>query len=480
MKFFTKPWQHQVEAIEKGKYTKNLLLSHDVGTGKTFSAVHILRWRCAVERRLLRTLIICPIVVLGNWKASFDSWSKIDKKDVVVLKGSGMKKASQVVQVTQNYNFPKIIITNLESLQNQELMLNLHCFRPEMIILDESHMCKNYKSKRAKKVLSLADNAKFKLLLTGTPILNSIEDLFMQFRILDRGETFGKNFFAFRATYMYDANAAWSSRPGHFPCYQPRPEMLDALQKLIEKNMHRAVKSQCLDLPPYIVLNREVELSKEQRKLYEEMKRDFITFVNDEHDKPRAVVAQLALTKALRMLQITTGFVKTEEGEEIVIKHNPRLALLEDLLEQVTPEHKVIVWALFKRNHKEIALVCKKLGVNFVHLNGDMSTKEKEEAIKSFQTLPSVKVMIANQQAGGTGVNLQQASYSIYYSRGFSFGQDVQSEARCYRGGSEIHEKVTRINLIAKDTIDCLVHEALGKKEDLSKRIIDKAIISKL
>ena len=113
---------------------------------------------------------------------------------------------------------------------------------------------------------------------------------------------------------------------------------------------------------------------------------------------------------------------------------------LRDLLEDLTPEHKVIVWAVFKQNYRDIAKVCADLKIEYVTLSGEQSTKEKNDAVEKFKTNPDTKVIIANPQAGGVGVNLQEASYSIFYSRNFSLENDLQAEARNYRGGSEIHE----------------------------------------
>ena len=92
--------------------------------------------------------------------------------------------------------------------------------------------------------------------------------------------------------------------------------------------------------------------------------------------------------------------------------------------------------------------------------------------MNAFRTDPEVGVMIANQGAGGVGVNLVEAGYSIYYSKGFKLEDDLQSEARNYRGGSEIHEKVTRIDLVATGTIDELVTEALENKMQISENIL--------
>jgi SNF2 family DNA or RNA helicase len=101
-----------------------------------------------------------------------------------------------------------------------------------------------------------------------------------------------------------------------------------------------------------------------------------------------------------------------------------------------------------------------------------MTDKARQEAIDSFQNDPSVRVMIANPAAGGVGVTLTAASYMIYYSRDFSLENDLQSEARCHRGGSEAHEKITRIDIVAPGTIDEVILEALERKENLATKIL--------
>ena len=454
----------------------DILLTHDVGVGKSATAVNIMRWRFAIHHAKLPTLIIAPIVTLDNWVKTILEWSKLEKTDIIVLRGTGNNKAEQVISLGQR---PVIIITNLESILNDKLYTALLRYTPQVCILDECHQCKNYKSKRAKKIADIFDNARYRVLLTGTPLLNSVMDLFMQFRLLDGGQTFGKNFFLFRAKYMVDANAAFCRAQHYFPNWIPRKELYPVLSDLIYKKAHRAIKSECLDLPPYRVLDVYVGMGEAQAKFYKEMKRDFITYITTSTEK-RAVLAQLAITKSLRMQQIVSGFLKTDDGDEVDIGSIPRLDELANLIEQITPNHKVIVWALFKRNHTRIAKLCDDIGVSYSMLNGSMTPEEKARAVKAFQEDSSVRVMIANQQAGGTGVNLQAASYSIYYSRSFNLAHDLQSEARCYRGGSEIHDKITRINLICPDSIDQVISDALARKEEIGTKILDTETISKL
>jgi SNF2 family DNA or RNA helicase len=207
--------------------------------------------------------------------------------------------------------------------------------------------------------------------------------------------------------------------------------------------------------------------------MYDEMKKEYMAFVKEHTGKhPLTVTAQLAITKALRLQQILSGYVPTEQADVVWLEDVPRLKVLSELLEDITPGAKVIVWAVFKENYKMIAKVCDKLGLEYAEIHGDISNARRIEEMNRFRTDEKCRVMIANQSAGGTGINLVEASYAIYYSKGFSLEHDLQSEARNHRGGSEVHDKITRIDLVAKGTIDELVNEALLKKQSISNLIL--------
>ena len=189
--------------------------------------------------------------------------------------------------------------------------------------------------------------------------------------------------------------------------------------------------------------------------------------------QPQAVIAQLAVTKALRLQQILTGFAKTDEGDIYEIKKVPRLDACKDILEEVTPNHKVIVWCSFVHNYKQLEKVCKELGIKYALLTGQQNAQEKQDAVDTFETEDSCRVIIANRRAGGIGINLVAASYSIVYSRNFSLGEEKQSEARNYRGGSEKHSSITKIDLVSPGTIDEQVLAALQGKTEIATKIID-------
>lgn len=468
MQYKVPPFQHQLNAIERSKEMRDLALFWEMGTGKTAAVIHILRAKFNERKTLRRTLILAPLVTLKNWKEEFKKHSNIDTQDVVVLSGTGKKKTQEIMRY---HAANKILILNYEALINGEIQRLILEWRPSILVCDESHLCKNYNSKRSKIVAQIADKCEHRYLLTGTPILNSPLDLYMQFRILDKGELFGENYFAYRARYFYDANAGWAHKHNHFPNWQPRIEKFDELNTLIYTKAIRVIKAECLDLPPLITQNIEVELSPEQKRLYKEMERDFVTYALDE----KACVATTALTKALRLMQIVSGHVVVDKGELIELAETPREKVTRELLQELVPSHKVILWCAFVNDYRRLERICQDLNIKYCMLTGEQSQAQKDQAMDEFRLNSEVYVMIANRRAGGIGVNLVEASYSIVYSRNFSLGDELQSEARNYRSGSEMHEKITKINLVAANTIDALCLNRLQSKEDVAKSVIDLA-----
>jgi len=233
-------------------------------------------------------------------------------------------------------------------------------------------------------------------------------------------------------------------------------------------------KSKCLTLPPLVKKVIEVPMGKEQARLYNSMKTDLVATIND-FGTNRSSIAELAITKALRLQQIVSGHIKTEgdngnEDKVIKLADNPRKKVLAELLEDLAPYHKTLVWCVFRDNYEDVRDVCKSLGLEYAELHGE--TKDREGAVERLNNDPRCRVLIGHPGSGGIGVNLIAASYSIFYSRSFSLEFDIQAEARNYRGGSETHESITRIDLVTPGTIDELVMKSLASKTAISDSIL--------
>lgn len=463
--FIKSPWKHQREGVERALATRDFAFFFEQGTGKSKTTIDTLRNIFAREKRVLRTLILCPVVVCENWRREFYAQSKIGHL-IHVLHGPQTKRIEQFKQKSAT-NPPTIFVTNYESLQMTELIQLMLKWKIEILVCDESQKLKSHDSKRAKMAATISATTAHNFILSGTPILNTPMDVFQQFKIMDRGVTFGKNFWQFRAQYFIDENAGMPSQR-HFPDWQLREGMEKELTEKIYAKAMRVLKSECLDLPDLVRVEIPVQLSKEQKRVYEEIKNDFVTFIEDD-----ACTVQLAIVKALRLQQIVSGYIKTDTGDEISLKDNPRLTALEGLLEDIPEPEKVIIWANFKENYRQIAGLLEKMKIGFTELHGGVSGKDRQKNIDAFQRDDKVRAIIANQGAGGVGVNLTAAAYSIFYSRNFSLEADLQAEARNHRGGSEIHQKITRYDIVANGTIDEIVMEALRDKQDLATKILE-------
>lgn len=461
-------WNHQKEAVVRAKDRNEFALFFEVGTGKTATAIHTIKAWQERDGKLQKTIILCPPIVIRQWREEIKKYSDLEPY-VVLLEGH---RDRRLKLFKAHAHEPRIFITNYEALSMPDLFKAFVEAGFDALICDESHKLKDIGAKRTKLAIHLAKHTKKRIIMTGTPVLNSPMDLFSQFLVLDKGQTFGTNFFVFRATYFYDKNAGMPKH-NYFPDWRPRPGIEEKIQGLISAKSLRVKKEECLDLPPLVRKEVPVDMSKEQLRVYNEMKEDLVTYLND-----KVCVASMALIKVLRMQQIVSGFLSMESldgdsGHMRRFEDVPRLDALAEILEEIAPYHKVIVWACFQENYARIRDVCDKLKLKYVEITGQRTETQKREAVTSFRSDDGVRVCIANQKAGGVGLNLIEASYSVYFSRNYSLEDDIQSEARNYRGGSERHDRVTRIDLVTRGSIDDIILNALKNKQNLAEKVLD-------
>lgn len=463
MEFFIKPWQHQLDAIRKSADLNEYALFFEQGCGKTLTCINMMRIKYSKSGRLIRTVIFCPDIVMSNWKKEILENSRLTEDDILINSGSGVMREERIKVLTAE-NKPKVIIMNIATLRMPNVMQALLRYRPNMFILDESHKCKSATTKTSKGAQKLANSCKYKFLLTGTPILNNLMDVFSQFRILDGGETFGKNMTSFKMKYFVDKNAGMP-KSRYFPNWQPKVGAYGAISVKMARKSMVVRKADCLDLPPLVKKTIEFELPPKVRRHYEELKSDFVTYLEDD-----ACVANLAITKALRLQQMASGFIQLDSGK--VVKFDDREKVLKELLEDKVKDSKVIVWAVFKENYKTIRKVCDELRIGYVEVNGEVNLKGKDEAVEKFNTCSDTRVYIGHPGSGGIGVNLTASDCSVVFSRTWNLEFELQSEARNYRGGSEIHKRITKYDLVAKDTMDEVILEALQNKEKMSLKVL--------
>jgi len=458
MEFKTPPFQHQLDLFNRIKDTDYFAILWEMGTGKTKLAIDLLRYKCMTKKKFLRILIIAPNEALINWHLELEKHSNLAPR-AVVLQGT---KAQRIAKLkNKDYN---VFIINYEGL----LVLHDELLHAELnvLIADESQLIKNHKAKRTKVALALSKQAQFKYILSGTPILNSGVDIFAQYYFLDSGLTFGKNFYAFRNTYFEDKNKGW--RDG-YPNYTIKPNVDRILNARILKIADIKKKHECLTLPPRIYNSYFPPMGDDQFKAYVEMREEFITFLNGIEGDMSVSTAANALTKIIRLQQISSGFLKDTHGREVRFKSIPKLDLVSNLVEELAPRHKIIIWAVFVDNIKMLFDAMKPYNPALIY-GGNV--KDRQAQIIKFETDATCRVMVANPKSAGRALNFVAASYAIYYSQNFSLEHREQSEARCHRSGSEIHEKITYIDVIHPKSVDEIVVKSLKDKIKLSSSLL--------
>ena len=454
--------QHQKLAVELSRENPNFALFFEQGTGKTGAAISIIEDKFRAYQTELRTLILAPPAVLVQWKEEFAKFSGIHQDKILILDGSFRRRVNLMLA-----SDAPIVITNYEFCNNLDLYNEIMDWRPQMMILDESQKCKNWASLRSKRIhrMSALSSVSHRYLLTGTPITNSAMDIFQQYKIMDQGATFGNKIGDFQREYFVDENAR---NPNvQFPSWRPYPWTMDKIGRLMKNKCLIKHRSECLDLPVLTRVKHMVDLTNEQKRIYKTLKKDLIAYIKEGDDSP--AVAKSAAERALRLQQIVTGFVKTDDGTIEEIKNNREEALRE-ILRGIPKSEKAIIWCCFKHNYDQVRNILKDFGQVPAELHGGITNKDKE--IKKFREDYNTRFMLAHPGSGGIGVNLVEASYSIYFSKNWNLEYDLQSEARNYRRGSEVHNRITRIDLVCPGTIDELITKGLENKQNVADYIL--------
>jgi len=442
-----KPFSHQIKAFQVGTTVDQAGLLMEQGTGKTLSAICIAGHRY-LKGQIKRLLIVAPLSVTSVWKEEF---AKVASFPYELHTPVEIRK-NDVIRFEPNRLH--IMVINYES--TWRMIDRILKWKPEMIIADESQKIKNGRAKQSKALIQIGDQAKYKLILSGTPITQGPLDVWSQYRFLNHN-IFGKRFLKFRDRY---------ARMGGYGGYKVLGyENLEELAKKAHSIAYRVTKAEALDLPPQIDQTVKVQLEPEAEKLYKRMEKDFIIKFSED----KTVTAPIILTQLLRLQQMTGGFIPLDESDEIKQISSAKVQMVEELLDDLPHNKKVVIFCRFIPEIEAIAEIAEKLGRKYRTLTG--KTKDRAEARLAFQEDPQVTVMIAQIQTGGLGITLTSADTVIFYSTTFSFADYDQAKSRVHRIGQS--SKVTYIHILADNTVDEDILNILRSKGDMAKLIVD-------
>jgi len=431
---------------------KYAMLGMDMGTGKSKVAVSLVeKW----EAR--RILIVCPKNVMGVWPREFKLHSSYEGWRYIVPseKGSVQKRSLWMGQQAHMAgDRPYIVIVNYDACWRTQMTPFLMSIEWDLIVLDESHRVKAPGGKTSKFLTRLSTHAARRLTLTGTPMPHSPLDIYAQYRFLDPG-VFGTSFNRFRNRYAIMGG------------YEDRQVMdyqnEDELSKKWGAIAYICKSEDVLDLPGWLPIERTFELDTKTRKAYGVIENDFILGVNN-----GTVTATNALTKLLRLQQITSGYVRDDEGIDHRIG-DEKASLLADVLEDFATTEPIVIFARFKHDIAVIREVCEKQGRRV----GELSGAERSALTSEAKMRDDIDVAIVQLKSGGVGIDLTRAAYAIYYSMDHSLGDFDQSKKRLDRPGQR--RPVRFIFLIGNNTKDPVVLDALRTRKNVVESFIESA-----
>ena len=468
-KFKTKPYDHQIKALEKSWAQESYALFMEMGTGK--SKVLVDNIAMLYDRGAIKgALIVAPKGVYKNWdqiEFPVHMPEHVEYTKVLWEPNLTKKKQFELDTLFDDKEELKILIMNVEAFSTSKGLdfahrfLNMLCGRA-LIGIDESTTIKNPTAKRTKNILKLRNLAKYRRILTGSPVTKSPLDLYSQCEFLDPFHLGHSSYYSFRARYAHMLERNFGGRRVQIVGSYRR---LDELSEKLEKFSYRVLKEECLDLPPKTYMRRTVELTSEQNKVYAQMKQMALAMLDD-----KVMSTVNVMTQLMRLHQVTCGHFKADDGTITQLDNNRVKALLE-LLEET--DGKVIIWANYREDIKNITDSLKKVygDDSTVEYWGEVDSTLRQENIAQFQQKNGpTRYFVGNAQTGGYGITLTAANTVVYYSNNYDLEKRLQSEDRAHRIGQT--GSVTYVDLIAEGTIDEKIVKSLRSKINIANEIM--------
>jgi SNF2 family DNA or RNA helicase len=451
----------------------------EMGTGKTY--VNLIEWQVRVEANDMDTLVVvAPAGSYRNWylDKSDDQKSELNahldpglRRSMLVAGwragGGNAEQREQLRRVIgAKKGRPRALFVNVEALSREDSpafeAISAVAGPRTMMTIDESTTIKSYDAMRAKECVRLGQMMGARRIMSGLVAPNSPLDLFMQFSFLDWRILGHESWANFQARYAIIVKQQFPGR--RWPTKVVKGyRNVGELKELIAPYSYRVLKEDCLDLQPKVYQPREVELTKEQRRIYQEIK-EFATsqLGDDAHVTATAVIVQL-----IRMHQVVCGHVVDEDGKMHDVPSNRVDAILE-----VLGEHrgKAIIWCTYHQELRKIVAALEKefgLGSTAQFHGGNMRTRGEDE--QRFLGDPDCKFMVATQSAGGRGNTWVNADLAIYAANSYNLEMRQQSEDRNHRKGQK--NSVTYVDLIARGTVEEKIVRALRQKIDIATAI---------
>ena len=468
--FKTKPYAHQMTALQESCEAEYYALFMDMRTGKSKVAIDTIGYLYS-QQKINAALVIAPKGVYDNWvKGEIPThlWDAVPRSVVRWMPSTSKKYQEELRElIKEPFAGMKIFVMNVEAFSTargtKAGALFLQNNPNNIVIIDESTTIKNRKALRTKNILQLRKFSKYRRILTGSPVTKSPMDLFSQCMFLSEKAPGHKSYYSYQNRYAVVQNRQIKGRSfQEIVDYRRLPELNGKLDQF----SNRVLKEQCLDLPDKVYVKREVPLTDEQSKLYVQMKKLALAKL----DNGELATTQSVLTQLMRLQQICCGHLVDDDGNLNTIKSS-RTAELLNVCEEING--KAIIWCTYTHDIKDIERQLQsRFGQDAVATYyGETRQDIRQETVDKFQDPDDpLRFFVGQPKTGGYGITLTAAKTVIYYSNSYDLEIRWQSEDRAHRISQD--QKVTYIDFVAPDTIDEKILKALKEKIHLAGQVM--------
>lgn len=440
MKFVPHKYQqYAIEHIEKNKISALFL---DMGLGKTSITLTAVNELLFDSFEVRKVLVIAPLRVARNtWCDEIKKWDHLRNIKYAIVVGTEKDRISALNEKADIY------IINRE---NVDWLVNKsgYKFDFDMIVIDELSSFKNHQSKRFKSLMKIRPKVKRIVGLTGTPSSNGLMDLFAEFKVLDLGERLGYFIGQYRNTYFKPDK----TNGAIVYSYKPLSNAEDSIYEKISDITVSMKASEYLKMPELVISNYKVEMSDNEKRQYDEMKKNLICEIKDGE-----ITVSNAGSLSNKLSQFANGAVYDDE-QNIVEIHSRKLDALEDIIESMNGKPLLVAY-WYKHDLQRIK---KRFDVREIKTGKDIADWNKGK----------ISVALIHPASAGHGLNLQQGgSTLVWFGLTWSLELYQQTNGRLYRQGQK--NTVVIQHIVTKGSIDEQILKALERKNKTQEDLIE-------
>ena len=403
------PFAHQRDTAAFLTLHRRCFCLNEQGTGKTLATIWAMDYLME-QKAITRALIVCPLSIMNcAWRS--DLFNSVMHRHVDVAYGTAEKR-KQVIRSNA-----EIVIINYDGIESVRDEIAAGGF--DLIVCDESTALKNPSTRRWKMVNSLIRSETWLWLLTGTPAAQSPEDAYGQARLVN-------------PSGVPSYKGAWKDKVmikvSNFR-WVPRPDAQDIVYESLQPAI-RYKTEDCLDLPEMLYSMREVDMTPQQVKYYEKLRKDML--IQAAGEEISAVNAAVQMSK---LMQVAAGAAYADSGEVVEFDCSNKLNELLDVVRQAS--HKTLVFCEFRHSIALVESFLNKHGIKTALIHGDVSLSKRTAIFDAFQTTPDPQVLIIQPKAASHGVTLTAANTVVWFSPPTSAETYLQANARVHRSGQK-------------------------------------------